>query len=205
MDNQRALELRQKFLETEQSKYFDELWQETVNMVNPHKYFDPSGARTKEDFLQVTRIGLYEALLSFKEGAGSTILTWIRMRMNQLLIKEVKRIDRNKFKDAVSFDNTSILDGPNRTIEELIYSQLVDKNSYQHEWSDDIYWKIIADVQQRLSYNIKIEETFKLKMIFPNIERKTICKLLGVSKPALSSYFEIIKNTFLEVIPKYAF
>jgi len=98
MNNQAAIELRRRFLDYSDSQAFEELWYSTVNMVQPQKYFDPYGARDEDDFCQITRIGMYEALLSFKENKGSTLLTWIRMRMEQVLIKEVRKIARYSYK-----------------------------------------------------------------------------------------------------------
>ena len=45
MTNQQAQVLVKQFLKTGSCDVFDELWSSTVMMVNPYKYFDPSGLR----------------------------------------------------------------------------------------------------------------------------------------------------------------
>ena len=50
MTNKEAKVLVLEFKETGSCSVFDELWSSTVMMVNPYKYFDPSGARDEEDF-----------------------------------------------------------------------------------------------------------------------------------------------------------
>ena len=92
MTNKEAVILVKTFQETGSCSVFDELWASTVMMVNPYKYFDPSGARDEEDFEQITRIGLYQAINTWEDGKGSSVLTWIRMRMHQALIKELRKI-----------------------------------------------------------------------------------------------------------------
>jgi len=205
MTNNEALKLTKEFLKTQDSRIFEYLWSSTVNMVQPYKYFDPSGARDEEDFLQATRIGLWEALNSFEENKGSTILSWIRMRMTQLLIKELRRCNKGnespgKLGYKISLD-TSIYedsyDDSTPSIEALIYKQLIASDSYQAatlEWSEELYWTIIADVKQRIKYNRRLVKVFKLKLAFPDISRNTISRMLNVSRPALSGYFETIRS-----------
>ena len=96
MTNKEAVILVKEYKRTGSTNVFDELWSSTVMMVNPYKYFDPSGARDEEDFEQITRIGLYQAINTWEEGKGSSILTWIRMRMNQALIKELRKMVRER-------------------------------------------------------------------------------------------------------------
>ena len=73
MTNEEAITLVKEFKQTGSSYVFEDLWSSTVMMVNPYKYFDPSGARDEEDFEQVTRIGLYQAFsdeVSKRRGGG---------------------------------------------------------------------------------------------------------------------------------------
>ncbi len=208
MTNKKATELANRFLETQDSQVFEELWSSTVNMVQPYKYFDPTGARTAEDFLQVTRIGLYEALQSFEVDRGSTLLTWIRMRMTQLLIREVRRINRNSLGTKISLDQNVHLEGSEGhvTVEQMIYEELVGSELYQNacqEWSDDLYWRIIVAVSEKVSYNIPLAECFQLKLAFPNISRNTIAKILCISKPTISQYFSTIRRCISLAVERY--
>lgn len=208
MTNEKATELANLFLETQDSQIFEELWVSTVNMAQPYKYFDPTGARTTEDFLQITRIGLYEALQSYREGQGSTLLTWIRMRMTQLLIKEVRRINRNSLGTKVSLDQSVHLDkeGGQVTVEQMIYTELARSEFYQNacqEWSDDLYWRIIIAVSEKIDYNIPLSKCFQLKLAFPNISRNTIAKVLNISKPAISQYFSVIRQCISLAVDRY--
>ena len=213
MTNERALQLADRFLKKNDSQAFEELWSSTVNMVEPYKYFDPTGARDEEDFLQATRIGLWQALQSFQEGKGSTILTWIRMRMTQLIIKELRAITRTtRLGHKISLDNSihqvvgkQVDSYP--SVERMIYQQLASSDSYQAatvEWSEELYWTIIADVEQRLKRNIRLVKVFRIKLAFPHISRDTIAKMLTISRPAISGYFETIRNCIGLATAKYA-
>ena len=210
MTNERALQLADQFLKKNDSQAFEELWSSTVNMVEPYKYFDPTGARDSEDFLQATRIGLWQALQSFQEGKGSTILSWIRMRMTQLIIKELRAITRTtRMGHKVSLDSPISTHQADSypSVERMIYQQLISSDSYQAatvEWSEELYWTIIADVEQRLKRNIRLVKVFRIKLAFPHITRDTISKMLTISRPAISGYFETIRNCIGLATSKYA-
>lgn len=209
MTNQEAGKLAKQFLETGSSTAFEKLWSSTVNMIQLYKYYDPTGARTSDDFLQLTRIGLYQALNTFIEGKGSTILTWIRMRMEQMCIKEVRKITRKGFETKISLDVNILLDRSNNrsTVEQLIYQELICSESYQQasvEWSEELYWQIITDVSDRIGYNYQILRCFNLKLAFPNISRDTISKMLKISRPTISHYFTRIRKCISLATAQYA-
>ena len=65
MTNNEVTKLMLEFKETGNSSAFVELWENTHNLVRPYTYFDPSGARDVEDFLQITRIALWQAINSY--------------------------------------------------------------------------------------------------------------------------------------------
>jgi len=214
MTNKEVLQLTKLFQKTNDSRIFEYIWSSTVNMVQPYKYFDPSGARDEEDFLQATRIGLWEAINSYEEDKGSTILSWIRMRMTQLLIKEVRRCNKSNESPGKLGYKTSLDTTPFQTdetgfqsIEALIYKQLAASDSYQAatiEWSEELYWTIISDVKHRLYRNRRLVKVFKLKLAFPDISRDTISRMLNVSRPALSGYFETIRTCISLATQKHA-
>lgn len=221
MKNKDAIELAKQFLETGNSKAFETLWSSTVNMVNVNKYYDPTGARTQEDFLQITKIGLYQALNSFKEGKGSTLLTWIRMRMEQMLIKEVRKMAKTGWttklpissaythsstigKDTGSKSGTGNL--RNSSISCLIYEALVTDKDYQPasaELSEELYWQIVADISNRIT-NDQILRCFNLKLAFPHLSRNSISKLVKITKPTISHYFDTIRKCITVAAEKYA-
>jgi DNA-directed RNA polymerase specialized sigma subunit len=211
MTNEEAFKLAKEFQTTGNSKTFELLWSSTCNLAEPYKYFDPTGARDYEDFLQLTRIGLYQAIESYKPDKGSTFLSWARMRMTQLLIKELRGITRaSRLGYKISLDTVTI-GGEERdssTIEHLIYKQLVASDSYQAasvEWSDDLYWKIIYDIEEKINHNRSISRVFWTKIAFPNISRESISTMLNLSKPTISQHFEIIRNCISRATDKYAF
>jgi RNA polymerase sigma factor (sigma-70 family) len=212
MTNREALKMVKEFKETNDSSVFDELWSLTVGMVNPYKYYDPTGARTSDDFLQVTRIGLLEAIGSYKEERGAQVLSWIKTRMTQLLIKELRQITRSsKLGHKISLDSPTFNPEDDRTIEEIIYHELIKSTSYQSmedRWSEDIYKQIIAAVQERIKSERRILKVFQLKIAFPNITRETISKMLNISRPAISQYFQrierLIELTSKKIYEQYA-
>ena len=132
--------------------------------------------------------------------------------MTQLLIKELRQITKSsRLGIKVSLDepmrgNDSGEDS--RSIEELIYSQLIHTSSYQNvtcEFSEDLYKKIIADVQEKIKAERRVLKCFQLKIAFPDIERATISKMLNISRPAISQYFERIDRLIELATKKYAF
>jgi len=214
MTNQEALQMVKEFKETNDSSVFEKLWSLTVGMVDPYKYYDPTGARTTDDFLQATRIGLLEAIGSYREERGAKVLSWIRTRMTQLLIKELRQITRSsKLGYKISLDSSPRADlgEDSRTIEEIIYHELIKSSSYQSmggEWDEDIYKQIIAAVQERIKSERRILKVFQLKIAFPNITRETISKMLNISRPAISQYFQrierLIELTSKKIYEQYA-
>lgn len=205
MTNQEALSMVKKYKETGESKVFEELWSLTVGMVDPYKYYDPTGARTTDDFLQATRIGLFEAINSYREERGAKVLSWIRTRMTQLLIKEIRQITKSsRLGHKISLDSSNRKEPDERTIEEIIYSQLIQSNSYQPaqgEWSETIYKQIIAAVEDKIKGEKRVLKCFQLKITFPYITRETISKMLNISRPAISQYFQRIER-LIELVSK---
>ena len=206
MTNEEAITLVKEFKQTGSSYVFEDLWSSTVMMVNPYKYFDPSGARDEEDFEQVTRIGLYQAINTFKEGEGSSVLTWIRMRMHQMLVKEVRKMVReSRLGHKISLDTSSFLEeGSKGSVEQLIYDAMKGTDSYTPEFREDLYWQIFADVEAKVNRNRALAKVFYFKMAFPQATRDTISKMFGVSRPCISTYFDTIRNCIDIATNKYA-
>jgi len=203
MENSQALELL-NLAKQGSSRAFTTLWDGTVGMVNPYKYFDPTDAYTREDFLQLTRIGLHKAIITYQEGRGSTPLSWIRTLMSQALQKELKKIARNPY--VMSLDTPAVLNRGevgNLTVEEMIYKQLVSSSSYRafkNEFDENQYYYILKEVQSRIADNIRPLKVFNLKLAFPKLKRDTISIMLGYSRPALTNYFIKIKTVISVVV-----
>lgn len=187
-----------QYKQTHDSETFEQIWVLTVRMVNPGKYFDPTKTRTIEDFHQITREALFEAIKTYQPGKGSTILSWIRMKMSQFLIKELKQISREMRlrKDQLELDkeNTEGSSPIEYTPLPLLYGQ---------EIPEQIIYQVISEVKSRFANNILILQVFNLKLVFPNISRHTIHVMLGISKPTLSKYFRELKDTSIYVFKKY--
>tara|TARA_R110000851_G_scaffold53311_5_gene126459 strand:+ start:951 stop:1586 length:636 start_codon:yes stop_codon:yes gene_type:complete len=210
MTNKETIELVDKFKSTGSSFIFEELWASTVMMVNPYKYFDPTGARDEEDFEQITRIGLYKAIETFEEGRGSTILTWIRMRMHQMLIKEVRKMVReSRLGQKISFDTAYAgmnmdYEDQSGAVEKMIYHQMKSSGESQNDFKEELYWQIFADVETKVSRNRALAKVFYFKMAFPRASRTLIAQTFGLSRPCLSTYFSTIKTCITLASEKYA-
>mgnify|MGYP003109538736 CR=1 FL=1 len=192
MTNKEAIQLMNAFKDYNDETAFVILWENTHLMVKPYQYFDPSGARNQEDFLQITRIGLWQALNSFKEGTKSTLLSWIRMRMTQLLIKEIRKMVREPGYCKVSLDDLdNHNEGDSRTIEEKFFEKFSHSNQF---FDEDKYYSIISRAEENLQQNRLVLKAFQIKMIFPDMKRKTLAKLLGVTKASVGKYFETIRT-----------
>lgn len=188
------IQLRNEFLTRGLSKPFEEIFEKTKGLLKLGKYYDPSGALDYSDFEQIARIGLNDALISWEPGAGSTLISWIRMKMSQNLIREIRRMPDNQ--SFISLDNSQVMD-ENWEIERVIFQELSNTglyNSTSRLWDDELYWRIVKEVRSKLDYNLKIERAFLLKMAFPDMSREKTSQILGVTRCAVSNYFAIIKN-----------
>jgi len=209
MTNEYAEELVYQFRETQSSIVFDELWKGTYLLADPYKYYDPTGARTSDDFLQITRIALIKAIRTYKSESKSTPLSWIRQVMHTALIREMRKCTSGGYETKISWDGNSD-DSKHHSyssIETLVYEQLARNELYQRssqQWSEDLFWTIIADVMNRIEGNILLEKAFSLKLAFPHIQRKTIAKVLKVTRPTLSNYFSQIRNHIQLATEQYA-
>ena len=166
-------------------------------MVHPQTYFDPTGARTPEDFLQLTRIGLADALNSFDGTKGATLLSWIRTKMEQILIKEVRKMNKVGFTRKISLDSSLYPNGDLMEVENLIYEQLFSSsqfNEHDFNWSDETYWQVIHKTRELLQGNRQVLRVFNTKMAFPMLTRSTLSELLNTSKSTLSQYFKQIRS-----------
>ena len=206
MTNEEAIKLVDEFKETGSCYVFDELWASTVMMVNPYKYFDSSGARDEEDFEQLTRIGLWKAIETFDSERGSSILSCISLRMQQALIKELRKMIReSKVGTKISLDSSIYIDNENSgTVEQLIYQSMDEAEAYNRDFNEDLYWKIYAEVEAKVSRNRSLARVFYFKMAFPNASRELISKTFGLSRPCLSTYFNTIKTCIDIASKQYA-
>jgi len=208
MEDKQAQHLVNQFLNGN-SKAFEVLFKATVGMTGIRKYFDPTGIRTKEDFEQVARIGLNRAINTWDPKGGSSFLSWAKTLMTQSLIKEVKTIQRTsdvKMGNSMPFDAKANFEGEEirYSLEEVYYKEFLESGLYEPEFNQDLYLKICAEVEKRISHNIRLKKVFELKTTFPDISRKTISKITGYSKPSISDYFNTINQTIQEVSRKYS-
>jgi len=208
MDDKQARHLISEF-NSGNHKAFEDLFKATVGMTGIQKYFDPTGIRTKEDFEQVARIGLHRAIDTWDSKAGSSFLSWAKTLMSQSLIREVKSIQRGsdvKMGNSISFNTKADFDGEETqySIEEVYYKEFLQSGLYEPEFNEDLYLQICAEVEEKLSHNIRLKKVFELKIMFPDMSRKTISKITGYSKPSISSYFNTINQLIQEVSKKYS-
>ena len=206
MTNEKAIKLVDEFKETGSPYVFDELWASTVMMVNPYKYFDPSGTRDEEDFEQITRIGLWKAIESYEVDRGAKVLSWIRTKMQQALIKELRKMIReSKVGTKISLDDSIYIDNDsNGTVEQLIYQSMNDAEAFNRDFNEDLYWKIYAEVEAKVSRNRSLARVFYFKMAFPDASRELISQTFGLSRPCLSTYFNTIKTCIDIASKQYA-
>ena len=206
MTNEEAIKLVDEFKETGDSYVFDELWASTVMMVNPYKYFDPSGTRDEEDFEQITRIGLWKAIETFEVDRGAKVLSWIRTKMHQALVKELRKMIReSRVGTKISLDSSIYIDNDsNGTVEQLIYESMNESEAFKRDFDEDLYWKIYAEVEAKVARNRSLARVFYFKMAFPDASRELISKTFGLSRPCLSTYFNTIKTCIDIASKQYA-
>lgn len=208
MDDKQAQHLVNEFLDGD-SGAFETLFKATVGMTGIRKYFDPTGIRTQEDFEQIARIGLNRAIDTWDSRGGSSFLSWAKTLMSQSLIKEVKTIQRTydaKAGHCMSFDAKADFNGEETrySLEEVYYKEFLESGLYEPEFDEDLFVKICAEVERKISHNVRLRKVFELKIAFPDMTRNTISKITGYSKPSISDYFNTINQTIQEVSKKYS-
>ena len=193
--------LVEEYSKTGSSAAFNKIYDQVKGMVKPHRYVDITGARTIDDFHAVARIGLYKALDSWDPEAGSTFLTWARMKMSQALIREMKAMNYQNNKTFISLNWTPDYVEGNSTVEDMIYASLKELGLYDrmdNDFDDDLYWQIVAKTEDLLKHNRRLLKTFQFKIAFPDASRELISKTLNIAKPTVSNYYEIIRQSIIK-------
>ena len=193
--------LVEEYSKTRSSAAFNKIYDQVKGMVKPHRYVDITGARTIDDFHAVARIGLYKALDSWDPEAGSTFLTWARMKMSQALIREMKAMNYQNNKTFISLNWTPDYVEGNSTVEDMIYASLKELGLYDrmdNDFDDDLYWQIVAKTEDLLKHNRRLLKTFQFKIAFPDASRELISKTLNIAKPTVSNYYEIIRQSIIK-------
>ncbi|HLD98207.1 MAG TPA: hypothetical protein VI815_02695 [Candidatus Nanoarchaeia archaeon] len=142
-------------------------------------YEDKSGILLKEDFESIAYFGYIKALKTYNPLKNNSPHAWIYMLVKQAVVKEIISI----FKKSGMVINSHM--DPNLEIEnydiEIEVPMDFDIRVYV---SDGTLIKFIKEIQGvfRGKSGQKIGNIFQLKLMFPNMKRETIAKIIGYSR-----------------------
>lgn len=156
------------------------------------KYFDPKGSRTSEDFEQIARIGVRNALESYNPEKGPLDF-WIIDQVKCALAREVKKILR-ELNPQVSFEDQFRDD--DHEISDFLVSQ-VDKNKHyamiNSDEGDVQYQEFVERVKYVLKKQPRLYKLFVMKLCYPNYNNRKLAGLTNLSFSALSQEMQKIK------------
>lgn len=175
---------------------FDKIWVKAKHLINFSKYYDPSGARSREDFEAIARakcfISLFGDGVVWEPNKGYTVISWIRNCMLRAILREVKTIKKEV--RCYSLDLLS---------EDGLHESTLKDTASQHDNLEDTeqIQLYCYSIHAKLSANYKkAKNAYHLRLAFPNISVKTISGILKVSKAQCYLYLAIVKKTAQEVI-----
>jgi len=200
LTNQDYAELVNRFQNGDET-VFGKLWSMARGLIDLQKYYDPTGVRCRSDFEAVLKIGLLKGLrkYSYKKGKGK-IISFLRMSMEQELIKEIKKITK-EFHTISMETKKRGEDGDKLLFEEKFFNQIKNKSVLEPiNDGTDLFYFYVKEVEKKLSKgNPKVLKAFKMKLKDPSIMYSTIATELKVSNQMVSWYFFIISDIFEKV------
>jgi hypothetical protein len=139
-----------------------------------HTYNDPSGVLQLSDIENIAFMGFWKAINKYDYNKWDNAIGWCYHVIRQQILREINKI----YKRDKTFINSYM--NPNLFIEELSDSLELD------EMIVDTTICYIKDIQKLCikleCANIKANLMFQLKLVFPDLTRNSIAKILGFKK-----------------------
>ena len=179
---------------------FKKIWEKARGMIRFEKYFDPSGARGREDFESIAMRGLLNGLRSFNPSRGN-IISWIRNQMEQEIVREIQKIGRELPTNSIEIIERGG-DGDKLLFEEKFFRQITAGISYTSvEYHVEVFNHYVSLVEKRLKkFNPNVLKIFRMKIKNPNIMHKDIAEMWGVSNTMISWWNMFIEETVMKMV-----
>lgn len=172
-ENKILLEFILRYQKNQDEKELALYFKRFKKFFNLGLYNDPSGILEKSDFENLAFIGFWRATLKYDQAKWDNPINWCYNLIKQQILKEIKKT----YKKDKTIINSHM--NPDLLIED--FSDII--SDYQEI---TISQNLIEDIQ---FLSLKIEEVsakankvFQLKLIFPDISRTSISKILGFKR-----------------------
>lgn len=169
-----------------------------------------------EDVMQVGAIGLQNGLSSFKEDRGMSIMSFLYMRIDQEILKEVQHLERNKRKlnkDTVSIYNIITSDDENLSILDTLKDELTDiYNEVENKLMDEFILGELNNCLEGKEFDVIYNQAFlnwtaedmvkyqhhkfKQSNQVNRIKQKARTKLLSKSQYFKEAYYELFTDKY---------
>jgi RNA polymerase sigma factor (sigma-70 family) len=171
---------------------FETNWEQYKNMAYKLYLSFNIDSSHREDMIQCSKIGLYKAINTYKEGAGSTYTSWVWTYMRKEMLNYINqnirivRIPTNKIYDKERqpqpTDNVYSLDDTYLDTGEAIYSTIA--------YDDEEYAETDTSQLKEAISMLKQQWQTIMSMTAEGYDGKQISEYLGISRQAVSQQKE---------------
>jgi len=189
---------------TETISTFETNWEQYKNMAYKLYLSFNVDSSHREDLLQSSRIGLYKAMNTFKEGAGSTYTSWVWTYMRKEMIEYINqnirivRIPvnelRNKERQFQPTDYINSLDDTYLDNNEPLYSTIA--------YDDEEYEETDITPLKKAISQLKPQWQTIMNMVAEGYDGKQIGEHLNISRQAVSQQKELAIKKLQEIMVK---
>jgi len=189
---------------TETVSTFETNWELYKNMAYKLYLSFNVDSSHREDLIQSSRIGLYKAMNTFKDGAGSTFTSWVWTYMRKEMIEYINqnirivRIPvneiRNKERQNQPTDYINSLDDTYLDNSEPLYSTIA--------YDDEEYQETDITPLKKAISQLKPQWQTIMNMVAEGYDGKQIGEHLNISRQAVSQQKELAIKKLQEIMIK---
>jgi RNA polymerase sporulation-specific sigma factor len=183
---------------------FDSNWNQYKNMAYKLYLSFNIDSTHREDLIQQGRIGLYKAMNTYKEGAGSTFTSWVWTYMRKEMIEYINlniRIIRlpvnqiyNKEREYQPTDYINSLDDTYIDSGDPLYSTIA--------YDDEEYEETDTTPLKKAISQLKPQWSTIMSMVAEGKDGQEIAKYLGISRQAVFQQKELAMKKLKEIMIK---
>jgi len=183
---------------------FDSNWNQYKNMAYKLYLSFNIDSTHREDLIQQGRIGLYKAMNTYKEGAGSTFTSWVWTYMRKEMIEYINlniRIIRlpvnqiyNKEIEYQPTDYINSLDDTYIDSGDPLYSTIA--------YDDEEYEETDTTPLKKAISQLKPQWSTIMSMVAEGKDGQEIAKYLGISRQAVFQQKELAMKKLKEIMIK---
>ncbi len=183
---------------------FETNWEKYKNMAYKLYLSFNVDSSHREDLIQCSKIGLYKAINTYKEGAGSTYTSWVWTYMRKEMLNYINqnirivRIPTNKIYDKERqpqpTDYIQSLDDTYFDTGEALYSTIA--------YDDEEYTETDTSLLKQAISTLKPQWQTIMSMTAEGYDGKQIGEYLGISRQAVSQQKEKAIKQLQEIMIK---